>query len=119
MGNFKTLKVWQKSKDLAVRIYRLTSEGAFSKDFRFRDQIRAASVSVPSNIAEGDELGTNKQAIRHFRIAKGSTAEIITQLIIAYEVGYFNRETYEDISNEYEHVSHMLARLIAARQNRK
>ena len=53
MGKFQELKVWQRSKDLAVYIYKITTEGKFSKDFGLRDQIRRAAVSVPSNIAEG------------------------------------------------------------------
>jgi four helix bundle protein len=60
-------------------------------------------------------LNTNKQSIRHFYIAKGSTAEVITQLIIAKEIGYLPPEITEELIKEYEHVSHMLAKLIAAR----
>ena len=60
MGNFRDLKVWQKARDLAVYIYRLTDQGIFSKDFGLKDQIRRAAVSVPSNIAEGDELETSR-----------------------------------------------------------
>lgn len=108
MGNFRGLKVWEKAKDLAVEIYKLTKDGEFSKDFRFRDQIRAAAISVPSNIAEGDELDTNKQSVRHFYIAKGSAAEVITQLIIAQEVGYITKEEQNKLINNYEHVSSML-----------
>ena len=103
MGNFAELKVWQKSKDLAVNIYKFTRTRDFSGDFRFRDQIRAAAVSVPSNIAEGDELDTNKQSIRHFYYAKGSVAEVITQLIIAQEVGTYPRKN----SNPCNHPSSM------------
>ena len=80
MSGFRDLNVWQKSKGLAVTIYRITQEGEFSRDFGFRDQIRRAAVSVPSNIAEGDERGTNKDAIRFFYISKGSLAELQTQL---------------------------------------
>ena len=76
MGKFQDLKVWQRAKDLAVYIYKLTGKGAFSKDFSLRDQIRRATVSIPSNIAEGDDIGSDKQAIRHFYIAKGSAAEV-------------------------------------------
>lgn len=116
MGNFRRLKVWQKSKDLAIRIYRITGPGTpFDKDFRFRDQLRSAAVSIPSNIAEGDELGSNKQAVRHFRISKGSAGEIITQLIIARATGHLNQQLADELIAEYEHVSHMLARLIQAR----
>ena len=88
MGDFRELKVWQRAKDLAVYIYRHTAIGEFSKDYGLRDQIRRASVSMPSNIAEGDELGTDKQSIRFFHIAKGSSAEVFTQAIIALEIGY-------------------------------
>lgn len=120
MGDFRQLRVWEKSKELAVRIYQITADNpGLSKDFRFRDQIRAAAVSVPSNIAEGDELDTNKQSIRHFYIAKGSTAEVITQIIIAQEIGYLTQETATQLINEYEHISLMLAKLIQARNPKK
>ena len=57
MGKFQDLKVWQRSKDLAIYIYKLTGKDPFTKDFNLRDQIRRAAVSIPSNIAEGDDLG--------------------------------------------------------------
>ena len=60
MGKFCELKVWQRAKALAVYIYEETSSGEFSKDFGLKDQIRRAAVSVASNIAEGDELDTDK-----------------------------------------------------------
>jgi len=115
MGNFRSLRVWQEVKDLAVYIYKLTNEGSFSKDFRFRDQIRAASISIASNIAEWDELNTNKQAINFFYIAKGSTAEVLTQTIIAYEVGYLGKEAHNSIVDKCEFISIMLLKLIKAR----
>ena len=55
MGKFQDLKVWQRSKDLAVYIYKLTDKGAFAKDFSLRDHIGRATVSIPSNIAEGEQ----------------------------------------------------------------
>ena len=85
MGKFQDLKVWKRGKDLAVSIYKLTGHGIFAKDYGLRDKIRSAAVSIPSNIAESDELGTNKQAIRYFFTSKGSTAEVLTQAIIAHE----------------------------------
>lgn len=110
--------VWQKAKVLAVDVYQLTSDGLFTKDFRFRDQIRSAAVSVAANIAEGDELDTNKQSIRHFYIAKGSAAELMTHLIIASEVGYLDNEQAPTWIDRCEHISSMLNRLIISRQNR-
>ena len=116
MGNFKKLNVWQKAKDLAVKIYKLTDSGPLGKDFGLKDQLRRASVSIPSNIAEGDELDTDKQSVRHFYIAKGSTAELITQIIIANEIGFLDKETTESIVDESHLISRMLYKLIKARQ---
>lgn len=115
MGKFQDLTVWQRAKDLAVYIYKLTSKAPFSKDFGLRDQIRRAAISIPSNIAEGDGLGSNKQAIRHFYIAKGSSAEVLTQAIIALETEYINRECFIHIEKERNTISGMLAKLIEAR----
>ncbi len=70
MGNFRKLIVWLKAKELAVRIYKLGRIDSLSKDFGLKDQIQRACVSIPANIAEGDALGTDKQSIRHFYIAK-------------------------------------------------
>lgn len=112
---FCGLKVWQKGKDLAVYIYRVTSCGAFSKDFALRDQIRRAAVSIPSNIAEGDERETDKEAVRYFYIAKGSSAEVLTQAIIELEIGYLDREAFEGIEQLCQEVSKMLSRLISVR----
>ena len=118
MGKFQDLKVWQRAKDLAVYVYRLSSEGAFLKDYGLRDQMRRAAVSIPSNIAEGDELGSEKQAVRYFYIAKGSSAELLTQAIIASEVGYLSREDFVHIESECQGISSMLTRLIQARSRR-
>ncbi len=115
MGRFMDLTVWQKGKDLAVYIYTVTNNGCFAKDFGLRDQIRRASVSIPSNIAEGDELGSLNQAIHYFRIAKGSSAELITQAIIAFEINYIDKDQFEHIREECIRISSMLEKLIQAR----
>ncbi len=115
MGNFKELKVWQNSKDLAVDIYKLTDLGRLSQDFGLRDQLRRSAVSIPSNIAEGDDLDTDKQSVRHFYIAKGSVAELRTQLIISYEIGYITSEKYEALEKICDNISAMLTGLIRHR----
>jgi four helix bundle protein len=117
MGNFQELKVWQRAKDLAVFIYKMTNDGHFAKDYGLRDQIRRAAVSIPSNIAEGDELGTNKQAINFFHTAKGSTAEVQTQAIVAREIGYIDEKIYDQITEDCSAISAMITRLIQARKN--
>jgi four helix bundle protein len=115
MGKFQDLRVWQKAKDLAVTLYKFTGNGAFGKDWAFRDQIRRAVISIPSNIAEGDELGTTRQAIKFFYTAKGSSAEVLTQAIIAQEIGYFTEEQFDHVKEECELISAMLTKLIHAR----
>ena len=118
MGNFRDLKVWQRAKDLAVFIYKMTTQGEFSKDFGLRDQIRRAGVSIASNIAEGDELGTDKQSVNFFYIARGSSAEVLTQTIIAFEIGYIAEKNFSHIENESQSISKMLNKLIQARSKK-
>jgi four helix bundle protein len=118
VGDFHELKVWQRSKELAVFIYKITNEGLFVKDYGLRDQIRRAGVSIPSNIAEGDELKTNKQSVQFFFMAKGSLAELLTQAIIAFEIGYIDQETFSHIQNECQAISSMLTKLIQARSKK-
>lgn len=112
---FRDLKVWQKSKALAVRIYEITTGGPFGCDFGLRDQMRRAAVSVCSNIAEGDERGTDKDSVRFFCIAKGSLAELIAQIEIAYEIGYLTKETADLLGDECCEIGRMLGSLIKAR----
>lgn len=112
---FRSLRVYQRSKDLAVYISRTTSDEEFSRDYALRDQIRLAAVSISSNIAEGDELGTDKQSVRLFYVAKGSFTEVLTQAIIAFEIGYIDQATFHEIEDRCREISKMLSRLIAAR----
>jgi four helix bundle protein len=118
MGNFKDLKVWQMAKDLAVDVYRLTEQGHFKTDYGIRDQMRRSSVSIPSNIAEGDELGTDRQSIRHFFIARGSTAELRTQLIISKEIGYLSVKVFSDMEQKCDNIGAMITKLIKYRDKR-
>jgi four helix bundle protein len=118
MSNYENLKVWHRAVDLAVSIYKLTSENnSFKKDFSLKDQMRRCSVSISSNISEGDELGTDKQAIRQFFIAKGSAAELYTQLTISSKIGYLTIEENKYYLNECKGISAMLTKLIKSRSN--
>ena len=114
---FRDLIVWRKAKDLAVCVYRETGSGAISRDFGLKDQVRRSAVSVASNIAEGDERDTNKESARFFYIAKGSLAELRTQLQIAYEVGYIEKLFYEQIDAECDILGKMIGKLIGKRLN--
>ena len=118
MSNFENLKVWHRAIDLAVSIYKLTDDNKLlQKDFGLKDQLRRASVSISSNISEGDELGTDKQAIRQFYIAKGSSAELYTQIVISAKIGYIQETEKDYLTNECKGISGMLTNLIKARRS--
>ncbi|MFA7159747.1 MAG: four helix bundle protein [Kiritimatiellia bacterium] len=87
VSGFRELEVWRRSKALAVAVYRVTQTSAFARDIGFQSQMREAAVSVPSNIAEGDERGSARDMIKFLFIAKGSLAELQTQIEIAQDVG--------------------------------
>jgi len=116
MSYFEELKVWKRSVDLAGKVYEITGKNPFNKDFGLRDQMRKASVSIPSNISEGDQLGSDKSAIRHFNIAKGSTAELYTQSMIANRIGYLGQNDFDFLKNETHEILGMLTNLIKHRR---
>jgi four helix bundle protein len=77
--------------------------------------MRRSSVSISSNISEGDQLESDKSSIRHFRIAKGSTAELFTQSIISKRVGYLDKTEFDYLKNETREILAMLTNLIKHR----
>ncbi len=115
MGDFQKLKVWQRAKGLAVSIYKIINQGPLKRDYCLKDQIWRSAISIPSNIAEGDELNTNKQSVNFFYIAKGSAAELLNQAIIAHEIGYIPRQQFELLSEECNAIGSMLSKLINVR----
>lgn len=114
---YRSLTVWQKAKTLAVDIYRLTKAETMRRDFPLIDQLRRSAVSVPSNIAEGDERKSDKESVRFFRIAKGSLAEVSTQLEIARDVGYFTDDQVKPLISQCDELGKMLGALIRARNS--
>jgi four helix bundle protein len=113
---FKQLAVWQRSKKLAVDTYKITVEGPVSRDYGLIDQMRRSAVSVPSNIAEGDERDSDKDSARFFEIAKGSLGELATQVEIAVDVGYLKADRAAALSRECLEIGKMLGGLIKARR---
>src|SRR5208337_2468530 len=104
MGNegVRELQVWKKAKDLAVYVYKVTNKGDICKDFGLRDQIRRAVIYIASNIAVGDERDTNRDSVRFLYIAKGSLAELLTQIIISKEIDYISEEEFKYMVSESE-----------------
>jgi len=109
---FEDLDCWQEAVALAIAIYEISSKGKFAKDLGFRDQLRRAAVSIPSNIAEGKERETVNEFIRFLYIAKGSAGELRTQLHIAAKIGYLECEKALELNRRVKKVSGMVANLI-------
>ncbi len=114
--SFEDLAVWKEAMQLVVSIY---SEFINCKDYGFKDQIQRASVSIPSNIAEGYERQTNKEFIQFLFIAKGSCGELQTQLYLALKLEYVLKEKGLELIDKSKKISGMLHNLINYRKNIK
>ncbi|RTQ98703.1 four helix bundle protein [Halomonas nitroreducens] len=102
---FEELEVWKRAARLSVCIYQTFRE---SRDFGFRDQITRSSLSIASNIAEGDEGVGEKDRIRFLNYAKGSCGELRTQIYIGMQIGYIERHTGSQWVEEAHELSRML-----------
>jgi four helix bundle protein len=109
---FEDLEVWKEARAMTNRIYKITAESGFSKDFGLRDQIRRAAVSVMSNIAEGFERGGNQELIQFLYIAKGSCGEVRAQLYLAKDQGYVGEEAFDELFKASKRLSVMISNLI-------
>lgn len=110
---FEDLKVWQKAREVNLQIYNLSNNGAFSKDFGLRDQIRRASVSILSNIAEGYERNGNKEFCQFLSIAKASAGEVRAQLYIAKDLEYISDAEFTEVVNKLLEISKMTSGLMS------
>jgi four helix bundle protein len=107
MNNYKELKVWQKSVDLAVKIYGVTK--AFPKEelYGLTSQLRRSAVSIPSNIAEGAGRNTKKDFNNFLGISNGSSCELDTQLIIAQRINFIDALVVESLQQEITEIQKM------------
>lgn len=109
---FEDLDVWIAAKDASVMIYKITENESLKKDFGLKDQIRRASISIISNIAEGFERNGNKEFIQFLSIAKGSAGEVRAQLYIIKELEFINEEEFNLLNEKVTQVSKMLSGFI-------
>jgi four helix bundle protein len=91
---FEDLNAWQEARQLVGAIYAASKQRAFDRDFGLRDQIRRAAVSTMSNIAEGFERGMRKEFVQFLNIAKGSNGEVRSQLQVAVDQKYMNKNEF-------------------------
>jgi four helix bundle protein len=118
---FEDLIAWEKARELTREIYHITRKGAFAKDFGLSNQIQRAAVSIMSNIAEGFERGGRGEFQQFLSIAKASCAEVRSQLYVAFDIGYLNKEKFQELLAMAEEVAKILGGLRASveRQRRK
>lgn len=100
MKDFTELDVWIKAKDLAGSVYKVSEKFPPKENYRLIDQICRASISVPSNIAEGIGRNTVKEKTHFLYIARGSAFEVETQLHIAFDLGYISEEELRTLKSE-------------------
>ncbi len=111
--NYRELEVWQKGLDLVVLIYRETARFPREEIYGLTNQLRRASVSIPSNIAEGQGRRSTKEFLHHLSIARGSALEVQTQLEIAKRLQYLT----EDQATELDCLTVMVIRLLSGLMN--
>jgi four helix bundle protein len=112
-GTFENLEIWQEAITLATHVYEHSRK---CEDFDFRCQIRSASVSISSNIAEGYERDSNAELIRFLFIAKGSCGEVRSQSHLAHRVGLLDKSAAYELINESQRLSRRIQKFIDVRR---
>jgi four helix bundle protein len=119
INRFEDLIAWQRARVLTCEIYSVTRTGRFARDFGLRDQIQRASVSVMSNIAEGFERGRPSEFQQFLSVAKGSCAEVRSQLYVALDVSYLDPTTFDRLRSLAEEVGRIVGGLRASAERRR
>jgi four helix bundle protein len=109
---FEEIEAWQTARELTKLIYSVTDEGKLARDFGLKDQIRRASVSVMSNIAEGFESQTQALFIRYLGIAKASAGEVRSQLYVSRDMNYLTDGDFSNLFRMAEKASRQISRFI-------
>lgn len=96
---FEDIKAWKRARELTRKIYNASNQERFARDFGLRDQIRRAAVSIMSNIAEGYDRNGTGEFIQFLAIAKGSAAEVQSQLYVAFDQTYIDRAEFDELKD--------------------
>jgi len=110
--SFEEINSWQKSRSFNKKIYLVTENSNFKKDFDFVRQIRRASLSISSNIAEGFERNTDKEFVYFLYVAKASAGEVRSQLYLAFDLEYIIKEEFEMLLESITEISKSLSGFI-------
>ncbi|MCA1630308.1 MAG: four helix bundle protein [Acidobacteria bacterium] len=116
---FEDFIAWQKARSLTTEIYKLPEQGSFARDYGLKDQIRRASVSIMSNIAEGFERGRASEFHQFLVIAKASCAEVRSQLYVALDVGHLTKDQFDGLLNKAAELGRVIGGLRASVERRR
>ncbi len=110
---FEDIKAWQEARCLVKMVYNaIDANKDFQNDLRFKSQISSSAVSVMSNIAEGFSRNSNKEFIRFLFIAKGSIAELQSQIYVAIDLKYVQKELHEEIYHQADLTAKYISKFI-------
>lgn len=109
---YQELIVWQKAFSLVLQVYKATADFPDSEKFALQSQIRRASISIPSNIAEGSKRGTKKDYMSFIRVAQSSGAELETQLLLAKELSYISKKDYMVLEKNLSEIMKILSAIL-------
>lgn len=112
MRDFRKLQIWEKSHDLTLRLYELTSQFSRNEIYGFTSQIRRACASIPTNIAEGCGRDSSAEFMRFLHIAMGAASETEYLILLAHELKYLNTNEYTELVNAIISVKKMLSSLL-------
>lgn len=108
MHNYKNLKIWQKGLNLAEVVYRATKTFPDDEKYGLTSQLRRASVSIPSNIAEGSSRNSKKEFYHFLSISLGSSYEVGTQIEICQRIGFLDNELANKIQSQLDEIEKMI-----------
>ena len=108
IASYRGLDVWQLAMDIVIEIYRLTRAFPAEEKFGLTAQLRRATVSIPSNIAEGHSRLGAAEFRRFVSIARGSVAEVETQIAVAVALGFIGADEIKSLSTQLDRLSKML-----------
>ena len=112
MHNYNNLQIWQEAMDIVELIYRTTNHFPAEEKYGLCSQMNRAAVSIPSNIAEGAGRNTDKEFIYFLYVAKASSAEIRSQLYLAFDLEYISNEEFENLYIKITDISKLISGLI-------
>ncbi len=115
-SNFKSLIVWQTAMSLAADVYKLTYKLPVEERYALSDQMKRSAVSIPSNIAEGKGRESDREFSHFLSIARGSSTELETQVLLCVQLGYYQQDEVKEILVKIDSIQRMITKMKAKLQ---